>query len=427
MTDVDARPTAAPARRHDGLLVILAVLLVAANMRAALSGIGPVLDRVQAATGMSATLAGVVTTLPVLSFAAVGGTSPALARRWSLEHAIGAAVLLLGVAEFGRVLDGTWALLVGTAAACAGIAVINVLLPVVIKQRFPHRLGSVTGLYTASLNLFSALAAATTAPLADRTDWRWALGCWGVLALLAAAVWQPVLARHPVAVPAGVEAGRVELAEGEPTTRPATTDGPDPRQGPDPTAAKPLVLWRHPIAWGVAVYFGMQSLLAYITMGWLPAIYRSAGVDSTTAGLLLALAIVIGVPVAYIVPTLAGRRPGQRAWAVGLTTCSAAGVAGLIVLPAQLAVVWAILIGLGQGCFPLALALFGFRTRDHRRTAALSAFGQSVGYLLAVVGPLGVGVLHDLTGGWTVPLLLALCAMGVQAAAGMVAGRPVRL
>lgn len=417
MTRVDSRAArTTPTGRRDGLVVLLAVLLVAANMRAALGGIGPVLDRVQAGTGMSATLAGLVTTLPVLSFAAVGGAGPWLARRWGVERAIAVSTLLLGVAQFGRVLDGAWVFLVGTAAACAGIAVINVLLPVVMKQRFPHRIGSATGLYTSSLNLFSALAAATTAPVADAIDWRWSLGCWGVLAILAVAIWEPVVRRHP-----GPATGaRVVDAT-------AGADAPDAAVAVGGPVEVPRSLWRHPIAWGVAVFFGMQSLLAYTTMGWLPAIYRDAGLDSTTAGLLLALAIVIGVPVAYVVPTLAGRRLDQRAWAVGLTASSAAGVVGLILLPAQLAVLWAVLIGVGQGSFPLALALFGFRTRDHHRTAALSAFGQSVGYLLAAVGPFGVGVLHDVTGGWTAPLLLGLAAMVVQAAAGLVAGRPVRL
>jgi CP family cyanate transporter-like MFS transporter len=415
MTRVDSRAAqTAGTGRRDGLVLLLAVLLVAANMRAALGGIGPVLDRVQAGTGMSATLAGLVTALPVLSFAAIGGTGPWLARRWGVERAIGVSTLLLGVAQFGRVLDGAWVFLVGTAAACAGIAVVNVLLPVVMKQRFPHRIGSATGLYTASLNLFSALAAAPTAPVADAVDWRWSLGCWGILAIVAVAVWEPVVRRHPAPVtPRGVQVAP------EP-------EAPDVRAAAGPTEA-PRALWRHPIAWGVAVFFGMQSLLAYTTMGWLPAIYRDAGLDSTTAGLLLALAIVIGVPVAYVVPTLAGRRLDQRAWAVGLTASSAAGVVGLILLPAQLAVLWAVLIGVGQGSFPLALALFGFRTRDHHRTAALSAFGQSVGYLLAAIGPFGVGVLHDVTGGWTAPLLLGLGAMVVQASAGLVAGRPVRL
>jgi CP family cyanate transporter-like MFS transporter len=379
--------------------LLVAVALVAANLRIAITSVGAVLDQVGNATGLSAPQAGVLTALPVFSFALLGGASPALVRRFGVDRVMGAAMSLLTLALVVRLVgDATW-LLTGTLLACAGIAVANVLVPVVVKQRFALRIGFVTGLYTAALAAGSALAAGVTAPIVLAGGWRLGLGIWAVPAALAAAAWL-------TATGALRSTSQPRRADRGPRVRPVSKR-----------------LWSSPRTWALALFFGTQSLLAYSVMGWLPAIYRDAGFSETSAGTLLAISILVGVPVSFTVPSLAARNHHQSWWAVGLTAAAIAGLTGLLVAPAEAALLWAVLLGVGGGAFPLALAFFSLRAAAPPDTAWLSAVGQSLGYLLAIVGPLGVGFLHATVGGWTAPLALLICAMVIQAGAGYVAGR----
>ncbi|MPV38245.1 MFS transporter [Georgenia subflava] len=381
--------------------LLVALALVAANLRMGITSVGPVLDQIRAGTGLSGPGAGVLTSLPVLTFAALGATSPWLARRFGVDRVVAAAMALLAVALVLRVLGGVPFLVTGTVAVCAGIAVANVLLPVVVKTRFPLRIGSVTGVYTAALAGGSALAAGVTAPLETLGGWRLGLAAWALPAALAVVIW--------VSATVGGRRGA-----SQPSSRSAQTTvaGGSSRR-----------LWGRPRAWAMIVFFGTQSLLAYAAMGWLPAIYRDAGFSTTEAGGLLSLSILVGVPVSFLIPSLAARSSHQRWWALGVTGASLAGLTGLLLSPAAGGWVWAALIGVGNGAFPLALAFFSLRAATTRDTAWLSSAGQSLGYLLAATGPLGVGFLQAVTGGWTAPLLLLIGAMVLQAAAGLVAGR----
>ncbi|MFC4555840.1 CynX/NimT family MFS transporter [Georgenia faecalis] len=392
------------ARRRYGagsVLVLAAVVAVAVNLRAPVAGVGPVLEEIRSGTGLSVGAAGFLTSLPALCFAAIGLASPWLARTLGTTRAITAALVLLAVALVVRVTGASPTLLVGSVAACAGIAAVNVLLPVVVKERFGHRVGTVTGLYTSALAGGSAVAAAVTAPLAVAAGpggWRIALAVWALPCVVAVALWVAASRRDP---------------RGTPVVR--------PRERVD----RRLV--HHPVVWGLTVFFGAQSLIFYTILGWLPAVYRDAGLDAATAGTLLAVCVLIGVPTYFVVPVLAARRPGQRAWAVGLTAAAVAGFAGLLVAPAEGAWLWAVLLGLGNATFPLTMSLFALRTSSPAQTAAVSAAGQSAGYLIAAVGPIGAGLLREATGSWTAPILALLAVLVVQAGAGMLAGRSGQL
>ncbi|OFE19026.1 hypothetical protein BA895_00495 [Humibacillus sp. DSM 29435] len=388
---------------------MLAILLAAFNLRAGISSIGPVLVQVRADTGLSSTLAGLITSIPLVCFAVVGVSAPALARRFGAETVIGWSAGLLGVALLARVTGGTATLLAGTLLACAGIALVNVLLPVVVKTHFPTRIGVITGVYTAALAAGSATAAAVSAPLADLFGWQAALGAWGVLALVGTAVWVVVMRSR-----GGLGAATVDRASAADSSESSLSRG---------TPLSHLV--RQPMVWALAVFFGTQAVLAYVQMGWLPTIFSDAGFSAGESGLLLSVSIVAGVPVAFLAPALAARRADQRPWTVGLTLVSISGVTGLLLAPAQGAWLWAVMLGVGSGTFPLVLSLFGLKTRSPSSTAAVSAFGQSVGYLIAAVGPFGFGLLHDAEGGWSLPLAGVLGVLFVQVLAGAVAGRPV--
>ncbi|GAA3346214.1 CynX/NimT family MFS transporter [Amorphoplanes nipponensis] len=394
--------TSTPARAPSTIrpLAVVGLVLVAINLRPAVTSLGPVLAEVRAGLGMSAAVAGLLTSLPAVCFALVGSTAPLLARRWGTGGviALGTTALALGLAV-RPFAGGTGSFLALTALALAGIALANVLLPVVVKQRFPDRVGAMTGLYSVALNLGASTAAAITVPLTAAAfggDWRYGLGVWAVVAAIALPSWI-VLARDRAAAPV-----------------PVTPSG---------APAAGLRLRRHPIAWALAVYFGLQSTAAYVIMGWLPQIFRDAGLSARTAGLLFAVTALLGVPLSFALSALAGRLPRQSGVAVLIGLFGLAGYAGLWADPAAAPWLWVVLLGVANCSFPLVLTMIALRGRDAATVSRLSAFAQSTGYLLSVPGPIVVGVLYDHTGSWRIPLALMAVLMVPQMAAGVLAGR----
>lgn len=378
-----------------GVLLIVAVVLTALNLRPAITSVGPLLPEMRGALGASDTWAGVLTTLPGLCFAAAGLAAPWLSRRIGLGRTVSAALLILVAGLLIRVCDGPLVVLGGTLVATAGIALINVLIPVIIRGSFPAQVGLMTGIYTAALQGGGALGSAVT-PVLDNAlgGWRSALGAWSALALLALAAW--------------VVGARGFDRPG--TTAPAAT-------------TKGRSLLRSKLAWTVTLFFGTQSFLAYVVMGWLPEVLIENGTTETRAGLLLGLISLIAVPISLIVSPLAARRDSQSGWIVGLGVLGMAGMLGLLIAPAAAPLLWSVLVGLGMSVFSLALTVIALRARDAQDTASLSGMAQGFGYLLAGVGPFMFGLLHQVSGGWTVPWLMMLAVYVVQTAAGALAGR----
>ncbi|MDI1464489.1 MFS transporter [Catellatospora sp. KI3] len=393
-----ARVTIVPSRGRTALVAGAGILLVALNLRAAITSLGALLEEVSAGLHLSATAAGAVTTLPALVFAAFGALTPRLARRLSAAQLLVGSMLLLAAGQLIRVVtDSATVFLLSSALALAGIAVANILLPALVKEHFPDRAGLVTGVYTMTLILGSTLAAAVSVPIAHALGgWRAGMGVWGLLALAAALPW--------LATRRGAAARAAGAEDGEPL-RPGRTR----------------------LGWAMAVYFGAQSLSGYATMGWLAQMFRDAGFSPATAGLLLAAVPAFGVPVALLMPAIAGRLTNLRGLVLLMSTAMIASYVGLALAPHSGALAWVVLLAFGQSAFPLALAMIGMRARTQRGVVALSAFAQSTGYLIAALGPLVVGVLYELTGGWTLPLGFLLAAAVVQAVAGIAAARPRHL
>ncbi|MER7301799.1 MFS transporter [Nocardioides sp. NPDC127514] len=388
---IQSRPDSPPSNRavRSTVWLLVAVLLVAANLRGGITSLGALLDSLD---GLSAGTRAFLTSLPVLCFAVVGATGMTLARRLGVHRGIGVALGLLVAGLLVRVIGDPWLLLAGTFVACAGIALANVLLPAVVKEGFPNRVGAVTGAYSAVMSLGAAIAAGVTVPIAHAAgSWRAGLGVWALLAALALLAWLPHLR----------DRGH--------------------RRG----GGTRIALWREPTAWAVTVVFGTQSLFAYVVMSWLPSIYADAGFSHATAGLLLAVSILVGVPVFFLAPSLAIRASSQGHLIAVLTALLAIGFAGLWLAPVAGAWLWAVLVGIGGAVFPVALTLFSIRTATTAGTTALSSMAQSIGYLLAAAGPFLVGLLRESTGSWSVPIALLLGLALVQIFAGYVAGRPV--
>jgi CP family cyanate transporter-like MFS transporter len=379
-----------------GALLAVAVVLTALNLRPAVTSVAPLLGDMRADLGTSATWAGLLTTLPTLCFAAAGLAAPALSARIGASRTIAVGLLALAVGLGIRSLDGPYVVIGATLLACAGIALINVLIPVVIKGSFPARVGLMTGIYTAALQGGGALGSAVTPGLEQWFgNWRTALALWSLVAIAALAVWIPATKRHR-----------------------------EPVSLATPVAAEPRPsMLRSALAWQVTLFLGAQGFLAYIVMGWLPQVFIDSGVSKVNAGMLVGLASLVGVPVALVLLPLAARQASQSAWIVGIGLFGMAGIVGVVIAPAAQPVLWSLLIGVGMGVFSMALAVIALRSRDAEDTVRLSAMAQGFGYLIAGLGPFLFGLLHDVSTGWTVPWLMFLVVYVLQIIVGALAGR----
>ncbi|MFD9027754.1 CynX/NimT family MFS transporter [Streptomyces parvulus] len=388
-------------------LLILGIVLAALNLRPAITSLGALLEEVRDGLGMSGSVAGLLTSVPPLCFAVFGVTAPRLARRFGPG-----AVVFAGMAAItaGLVIrpyaGGTAGFLAATALALMGIAVSNVLMPVIVKRYFPDRVGSMTGLYSMALAFGTSVAAAATVPVTNALGGHWqpGLAVWAVVGAAALLPWLPFV-RHR-------EAPSAEA----PARAPERPGGPAAEQAP-------LRITRSRTAWALAVFFGLQATAAYITMGWMAQIFRDSGVSAGTAGLLLAVIMVMGVPLAFVIPRVATRLPHQGPIVVVLGLCGLAGYAGLYFAPVGGAWLWALLLGVSNCAFPLALTMVGMRARTGAGVAQLSAFAQSTGYLISIPGPLLVGVLYQHSGGWGLPIALMSALMVPQIVVGVLAGR----
>ncbi|WP_437021707.1 CynX/NimT family MFS transporter [Streptomyces sp. enrichment culture] len=412
------KPGGAATRAWTMRLLVLGIVLSALNLRPAITSLGALLEEVRDGLGMSGSVAGLLTSVPPLCFAVFGVMAPRLARRFGAGAVVCAGMAAIATGLLVRpYAGGTAGFLAGSALALMGIAVSNVLMPVIVKHWFPDRVGSMTGLYSMALALGTALAAAVTVPLTDTLggSWQTGLALWAGLAVAAVLPWLPFVRGR--ATPPGA---------GEEPAGAAQTPGP---VSPSASAeharveAPRLRMTRSRTAWALAVFFGLQATAAYITMGWMAQIFRDAGVPAGTAGLLLAVTMVMGVPLAFVIPRLATRLPHQGPIVLALGVCGLAGYAGLYLAPAAGAWAWAVLLGVANCAFPLALTMVGMRARTGQGVARLSAFAQSTGYLISIPGPLLVGVLYQHSGGWGLPIALMSALMIPQMAVGFLAGR----
>ncbi|HEY0903504.1 MAG TPA: MFS transporter [Marmoricola sp.] len=383
-------------RRTSTALVVAAFVALAFNLRPAAVSVGPVLDDVSDSLGMSPTVAGVLTALPVVAFAVFGALAPIGARvlgahRLTLGSLL-AVVVGLGVRPW---VGETGLFMVLSLLALAGMATANVLLPSLVKLHFPDRVGPMTALYTTSMAVGLTVSSVLTVPIAHQFSpegWRYGLAAWALTALLAALPWLGLL-RHDLHPEQPHRWGLADVA-------------------------------RTRLGWSMALLFGLQSFQAYSIFGWFAQLYRDAGFSAETAGLLLGVITGISIPLSLVVPAATARLGDPTRLLVALMVCYPVGYLGLVLAPAGGAVVWALFVGTGASTFPLVLTLIGLRARTSAGTAALSGFTQSVGYLLAVVGPFAVGALYDATGAWRVPLLLLTALCVPQLVVGIYASRP---
>lgn len=375
-------------------LLAAGLVLTGFNLRIAVASVPPLLKDLERDPGMSSAVAGLLTSLPVLCFGLGALVAAPLARRLGGEWAIVAAVVPICIGTLVRAAGATAALFGATVLVGIGVAIANVLVPAVIKSRFPSRIGPLMGMYTALLGTGAAVAGGLAVPFEHALGWQGSLSAWTAPAVLALvvlgfAVWRDTT---PASVRGGVGDARALL--------------------------------RSRLAWQVTLFFGVQSAIFYSGLTWLPSILRDHGFSPTAAGALNSVYALLGIPASLLTPVLATRRADQRRLVVIFASLEPIAIAGLLLAPGA-AAAWVPVYAVGQGgTFALTLTLMVLRAPDARRSAELAGMAQAIGYCVAALGPLLVGVLHSAEGGWSVPLLFLL-ALGVpMLAAGIPSGSP---
>jgi MFS transporter, CP family, cyanate transporter len=380
--------------------LLIGMALIAFNLRPWVTSVGPVLPGMRDDLDMTSTLASVLTALPVACFALVSPLAPGLLRRFQMEPVVVASLVLVGAGLLLRVGPGVPAVLTGTIVAGAAIAILNVLLPVMVKRDAPERAGLLVGTYTMMISGGAALGAGVTVPFADAVGggWRSGLALWVVPLIPAALYW---------------------------VTRPRTANASFDALGGSPPAeaAPPARSLRWRVDWPVALFFGLQSGVFYAAVGWLPSVFHDQGFTTAEAGGLTSLALVVGIPTGLLAPIIATWQKDPQMGVAGFSLVAAAGLVGLFAAPGA-AAAWMVLFGIGiGGTFPLGLMLIVTRSPTPRATERLSSAAQTLGYSLAIAAPIAVGELHSLTGSWTPALAVLAAVMVATMFAGLVAAR----
>jgi MFS transporter, CP family, cyanate transporter len=390
-----------PRRPYEITLLIVAVAAAGFNLRTAITSVPPLFPDMQTTLHLSSATLSLLAATPVICFGVVSAFAAWLNRRYGEEAILLVALILLTA---GLLLRGAFPramLFPGTILAASAIAVLNVLLSSMAKRRWPERAGFLVGIYLTALSVGAILSALLSVPLYRHSGGsvRLALGVWAAPAALAVLLWLPQLRYRTVGAPAGG------------TTVQARTK-----------------VYRYALTWQVTAFMGLQSLLYYAALSWLPTIFQDRGASAITAGNLLALMGVGNLATSLVVPVLAHRRPGQRRLVIPSLIGTAAGLSGCMWAPLGTAPFWVLVLGVSQGsCLGLAIYFMVARAPDAGVAASLSAFAQSVGYLVAAAGPLEVGLLHSATGSWDIPVALLLVLCAAELATGLLAARPLVL
>lgn len=377
--------------------LVAGILFIAANLRVPFTGIAPVLPLIQNDFGLSNSAVGLLTSLPLLAFAAFSPLSASVAHKFGMERTLFGALVIISLGILLRSAGSVWALYAGTVLIGTGIALGNVLLPGLIKRDFSKNMASMTGAYAITMGASGAVGSAVIIPLTQAWGWPIALSLLVAVPLFALVLWLPQLKKH------------------------------DPVNLSGPKKSATVAVWKSPLAWQVTLFMGLNAMPFYVAVGWLPTILIDHGISAAQAGSVHGtLQLATAIPGLILAATLR-RLKDQKLAAVTTSLLVAISLIGLIYAP-NLAMLWAALLGFGSGAsMMLGLTFIGLRTKNAGDTAALSGMAQCVGYLMAAAGPLLLGQLHDWTGGWTAPLLTTAAIAIAGAFTGMMAGRNVQL
>lgn len=387
-----------PRRAGSIALAAVSIVVLALTLRIAVASLSPLLAVIGRDFAVPAAVVGLIGMAPPVAFALSGMVTPSIERRLGLERTMLIAALFAAATLSLRAAAVDAAtLLAATAGVFAAVGVANVLLPTVVKKYFPTRIGLMTTVYSTAMAVATFTPPLVAVPLAGAVGWRGSFATWALVAIVAVVPW--------IALTLRARASRADVLE-------------------EPRAAVLSRIIRVPQTWALVATFSVNSAVAYAMFAWLPSLLIDvAGVDAAEAGGLLALFSFMGLPVSLLVPLLVARLGRTTPFYVVAVVGGLAGVVGMLVAPTAATVLWVVLIGVPPLMFPLALTLFGLRTRSHETAVALSGVVQSVGYGIAALMPLAIGVTHELTGGWTVGLIILGAAITMVVPAAFVMAR----
>ncbi|MFB1050293.1 CynX/NimT family MFS transporter [Paraliobacillus sp. JSM ZJ581] len=364
------------------ILFVIGIIFVAFNLRPAITSVGPLVGTIRDQMGLANWNVGLITSLPLLSFAIMSPLAPKLRNRVGNELSVLIGLILLFLGIITRIIPHSIPLYAGTTFIGLGIAICNVLLPGIIKEKFPNHIGPMTGVYTTCMSVFAAIGSGVSVPLAETAGlgWEYTLAIWSTLTFIALIIWF-ILYR----------------------TQPKTTEL-------DFFATTGSNLLRSFLAWQVTLFMGLQSFLFYVTISWLPEILQAQGVSIATSGWLLSYMQFVSLPTAFLTPIIAGRLKKQQSIIITLGSIAIIGFSGILLADSfHFLALFITLIGFAQGgSMSLALTLLGLRAKHAKQSAQLSGMAQSFGYLLAAIGPILIGSIYDFSHSWTIPIIVIL-------------------
>lgn len=375
-------------------LLLLAIIFIATNLRAPITAVGPLVGMITEELSLTGAQAGLITTLPLVAFALVSPLAPKMARKFGTEKTIFTALLLIILGLGIRYIPTMATLFLGTIILGCGIAVGNVLIPSIVKKEFQGNSGLVTGIYSVSMNLTGAIASGVSIPLTQRLGWSWnqALSLWVIFALIALIGWLPQMKNKQSVT---------TIAETEPKSS----------------------VWQSQLAWSVSLFMGIQSFIFYVLVAWLPQMLVSQGIPSSKSGGMLSLLQLTLLPTTFVIPIIAEKTANQRSLVSLSFVLFFLGIGGLMFSQPLIITMAIIFIGIAGGiAFSLSMMFFNLRTSTAKGAADLSGMAQSVGYVLAAVGPFLFGLLHDLTNNWQSSLILLLVMTVILLFVGLKAG-----
>ena len=395
------------------VMLIIGILFIAANLRAPLTSVGPLVSLIRDNLHISNTLAGTITSLPLFAFALFSPLIPGMARKFGTEVCFFGSVIILTLGILLRSYAGSFSLFLGTAIIGLAISASNVLMPSLIKKEFPNQVGVMTGLYSVSMSIFAALASGISIPLSVNSGlgWAGALKIWAVLSFISIIIWIPQLRKNSKMAVDNMAADTLEEVN--------KTNNID-----EPTM-KEVSIWKSSLAWQVTIYMGLQSMILSCIVTWLPSILIQQGMTSSQAGWMLSIMQLALIPTIFFCSILAGHTSSQHSLVMVGSLCIIIGFLGLLLVHGfKSTILWIILLGIGGGfTFSLSMMFFNLRTNNANEAARLSGMAQSIGYLLAAFGPMFFGYLHDATNNWTMPLITLIGVSSVCLLSGLGASR----
>tara|TARA_R110000744_G_scaffold107597_3_gene204120 strand:+ start:223 stop:1413 length:1191 start_codon:yes stop_codon:yes gene_type:complete len=383
-------------KKTTNFLLIVGIIFIALNLRPALASVGPLIEEIRESTGLSNTLLGLLTTLPLIAFGVVSTLTPLFTKRFGIGGTLLGAMILLTIGIALRYFQWIPALYLGTFLLGIAIALGNVLLPSLTKRNFSENSGFITSMYSSLMSVGAALAAGLSVPLSDNLNlgWRGSLVVWGLLSCIAIFVWMP-------------QVGKLKKNTNNRSFA---------------VAMKKMV--KSKLAWKIALFMGLQSMVFYTILAWLPVILQSRGYDAAFAGWMLSLSQATGIIGSLVIPYLAGKQKNQRGIVVVLVLLELVSLTGLLFPQFGLVALWVSILGIALGgTFGLALLFLVLRSHDTESATELSGMAQSIGYLVAATGPMLFGGIFDLTGNWDYAIMVLFVIAFIKLYMGLGAGK----